>query len=47
VSFVDPYSLCKKQLELKSDEYGFYKFADWLPVRRMLENYEGSGDLQK
>ena len=28
----------KKQLELKSDEYGFYKFADWLPVRRMLEN---------
>ena len=28
----------KKRLELKSDEYGFYKFADWLPVRRMLEN---------
>ena len=27
----------KKQLELKSDDYGFYKFCDWLPVRRMLE----------
>lgn len=28
----------KKQLEVKSDDYGFYKFCDWLPVRRMLEN---------
>lgn len=27
----------KKQLELKSDDYGFYKFCDWLPIRRMLE----------
>lgn len=27
----------KKQIEVKSDEYGLYKFADWLPVRRMLK----------
>lgn len=27
----------KKQIEVKSDEYGIYKFADWLPVRRMLK----------
>ena len=27
----------KKQLEVKSDEYGFYKFCDWLPVKRMLQ----------
>ncbi len=27
----------KKQLEVKPDHYGFYKFCDWLPVRRMLE----------
>ena len=27
----------KKQLEVKDDSFGFYKFADWLPVRRMLE----------
>lgn len=27
----------KKQLEVKSDEFGLYKFADWLPVRRMLK----------
>lgn len=26
----------KKQIEVKGDEYGLYKFADWLPVRRML-----------
>ncbi len=26
----------KKQIEVKSDEYGLYKFADWLPVKRML-----------
>jgi len=26
----------KKQLEVKSDDYGLYKFSDWLPVRRML-----------
>lgn len=25
-----------KQLNLKSDDYGFYKFCDWLPVRRIL-----------
>ena len=27
----------KKQLELKSDDYGLYKFCDWLPVKRMLQ----------
>lgn len=27
----------KKQLNVKSDQYGIYKFADWLPVNRMLE----------
>ncbi len=26
-----------KQLEVKSDDYGLYKFCDWLPVRRMLK----------
>ena len=26
----------KKQLEVKSDEYGFYKYCDWLPVKRIL-----------
>ena len=26
----------KKQLEIKDDSFGIYKFADWLPVRRML-----------
>ncbi|MCB0804278.1 MAG: cysteate synthase [Bacteroidales bacterium] len=26
----------KKQLEVKSDDYGLYKFADWLPIHRML-----------
>jgi cysteate synthase len=25
-----------KQLNLKSDDYGFYKFCDWLPVKRIL-----------
>lgn len=28
----------KKQLEVKGDEWGFYKFCDWLPVRRMLKD---------
>ncbi len=27
----------KKQIEVKSDEYGFYKFCDWLPVKRILK----------
>ena len=27
----------KKQLEVRSDDYGFYKFCDWLPVKRMLK----------
>lgn len=28
----------KKQIEFKDDSYGFYKFADWLPVNTMLRN---------
>ncbi len=27
----------KNQLDVKSDDYGLYKFADWLPVKRMLK----------
>lgn len=27
----------KKQIEVKPDEYGFYKFCDWLPVKRILK----------
>ena len=27
-----------KQLEVKSNDYGLYKFCDWLPVKRMLQN---------
>ena len=27
----------KRQIEVKGDEYGIYKFADWLPVKRMLK----------
>ena len=27
----------RKQLEVKPDSYGFYKFCDWLPIRRMLK----------
>jgi cysteate synthase len=27
----------KSQLQVKSEEYGLYKFADWLPVKRMLK----------
>ena len=27
----------KKQLDIHDDSYGLYKFADWLPVSRMLE----------
>ncbi|MBN1819165.1 MAG: cysteate synthase [Prolixibacteraceae bacterium] len=26
----------KKQIELKSDELGLYKYADWLPINRIL-----------
>ena len=26
-----------KQLNLKSEDYGFYKFCDWLPVKRILK----------
>lgn len=27
----------KKQIEVREDSYGLYKFADWLPVSRMME----------
>lgn len=27
----------KKQLEVRSDKLGLYKFADWMPVRRVLK----------
>ena len=27
----------KKQIEVKSDDYGLYRFADWMPIHRMLE----------
>ncbi|MBR2437164.1 MAG: cysteate synthase [Alistipes sp.] len=27
----------KKQIEVKPDSYGLYKFCDWLPVKRMLK----------
>ncbi|MEF9987113.1 MAG: cysteate synthase [Bacteroidales bacterium] len=27
----------KKQIDFKDSTYGFYKFADWLPVNRMLK----------
>lgn len=27
----------KKQIEFKENSYGLYKFADWMPVSRMLE----------
>ncbi|MDD3739595.1 MAG: cysteate synthase, partial [Lentimicrobiaceae bacterium] len=26
-----------KQLNVKDDSYGLYKYSDWLPVRRFLE----------
>jgi cysteate synthase len=28
----------KKQLILKAEHYGFYRFADWLPVKRYLDH---------
>lgn len=27
----------KRQIEVKGDDYGFYKFCDWLPVKRVLQ----------
>lgn len=27
----------KKQIDVKPESYGFYKFCDWLPVKRMLK----------
>lgn len=39
----------KKQIDVKGPEYGLYRFADWLPVRRMLQGscapvtYKSSG----
>ena len=26
-----------KQIEVKSDDYGLYKYCDWLPIKRMLK----------
>lgn len=26
-----------KQIEVKSDDYGMYKYCDWLPIKRMLK----------
>lgn len=26
-----------RQIDVRPDSYGFYKFCDWLPVRRMLQ----------
>jgi len=28
----------KKQIEVKKDDYGLYRFSDWLPVKHMLQN---------
>lgn len=28
----------KKQLQLRGEEFGFYKFADWLPIKRVLSS---------
>lgn len=28
----------KKQIEFKDNSYGIYKFADWMPINRMLKN---------
>lgn len=28
----------KKTLEVKGDDWGFYRFADWLPINRILKN---------
>ncbi len=28
----------KKQIEIKDSSYGFYKYADWLPIKRVLKN---------
>lgn len=27
----------KRQIEVRGDEYGIYKFADWLPIKRTLQ----------
>ncbi len=43
----------KKQIEVKDDSFGLYKFADWMPVRRMLRGssspvtYKSEGLSQK
>lgn len=43
----------KKRIEIKDNSYGIYKFADWLPVKRMLKNscapltYKSEGLAQK
>ena len=28
----------KKQIDVKGSDWGFYRFADWLPVHRLLQN---------
>lgn len=28
----------KKKIDFKGEEYGFYKYADWLPINTMLKN---------
>ena len=28
----------KKQIEVKDDSYGIYKFADWLPINKLLKD---------
>lgn len=30
-------SYAVKQIDVRPDDYGFYKFCDWLPINRMLE----------
>ena len=43
----------KKQIEVKDDSWGLYKFADWLPIGRVLEGssapvtYKSKGLAQK
>ncbi len=27
----------KKQLKVKDDSYGIYKFSDWLPIHKMMQ----------
>ena len=29
----------KKQIDVKGSDWGFYRFADWLPVHRLLRGF--------